>query len=198
MRELLTPQERIVIAAPGPSLTQEQINMVRESGVHCITIGDVGRVMFKDAAVLYHCDRKWWEYYGCCPEFQGFKVSLEDVDSLEVFEMERSEAKEGLDLEFPYIVTGCHSGYQAINLAMFAKPKEIILIGYDMKDKPDGRHNIIGHHPQGVRRQYDFNLFISTLTSLRPVLDNMGVTVYNCTIDSALKCFETKELKNVL
>lgn len=197
LRELTTQQDKIVIAAPGPSLTQKQIDMVRESGVHCITIGDVGRVMFPDAAVLYHCDRKWWKHYDYCPDFQGLRVSLEDTDSLLVHEMERSEQKEGLDLRYPYLVTGCHSGYQAINLAMFAQPKEIILIGYDLKDKGP-IHNIIGKHPDGVRRPYDFNLFISTLTSLIPVLDNLGVSVYNCTIDSALKCFPRKDLQDVL
>ena len=198
LKELTTQHDKVVIAAPGPSLTQEQIDMVRDSGVHCITIGDVGRVMYPDAPVLYHCDNKWWKHYDYCPDFKGLRVSLEDVDDMRVVEMERSELTEGLDLRYPYLVTGCHSGYQAINLAMFSQPKEIILIGYDQKDTRDGRHNIIGHHPHGVRRQYDFNLFISTLTSLLPVLDNLGVNVYNCTIDSALKCFPRKDLIDVL
>ena len=198
LKELTTPQEKLVIAGPGPSLSQEQIDMVRESGVHCIAIGEAGRVLYPDAQVLYHCDRKWWHHWDFCPDFKGLRVSLEDVDSDLVYEMERSELKEGLDLRYPYLVTGAHSGYQAINLAMFAQPKEIILIGYDMKDAKDGRHNIVGHHPRGVRRPYDFNLFMSTLSSLVPVLDNLGVSVYNCTIDSALTCFPRKDLTDVL
>lgn len=190
--------DKVVIAAPGTSLTQQQIDLVRESGVFCITIGDVGRVMYKDADVLYHCDAKWWNHYHFVPEFNGLKVSLEDVDSLDIIELERSEMKEGFDLEWPYVVTGFNSGYQALNLALHARPKEIILIGYDMKDAKDGRHNIIGKHPDGVRRPYDFNLFIGEMNKLPPVLDLLDVKVYNCSIDSALKCFPKKELAHVL
>ncbi len=196
LKELTTQRDRIVIAAPGSSLTKEQISIVRESGTHCITVGDAGRVLYPDAAVLYHADSHWWKFHDYCPNFKGLKVSLDDVDDMSVVEMEKSELKEGFD-RYPYLVTGCHSGYQAINLAMFARPKEIILIGYDMKDR-GGKHNVIGNHHPSVRRPYDFNLFISTLTSLVPVLDNLGVSVYNCTIDSALECWPKRDLANVL
>lgn len=189
---------RVIIMAPGSSLSIEQVNMIKEANIYTIAIGDAGRIMYPDASVLYHCDAKWWNYYEGCPEFDGkLKVSLETTEYENIFNMRRSPLREGLDLNFPYIVTGNNSGYQAINLAMYCNPKEIILVGYDMKDR-DGRHNVIGDHPPAIKRPSDFELFRKNISSLAPTLDYLGVTVYNCTIDSALDCFVKKDLKDVL
>ena len=198
MSFLTEERKRVVILAPGSSLSSEQVNQIKNANVYTIAVGDAGRIMHPEADVLYHCDAKWWNHYQGCPEFDGtLKVSLEKTDYDRVFNMRRSPNREGIDLTFPYIVTGNNSGYQAINLAMYCNPKEIILVGYDMKDR-DGRHNVIGHHPKEIRRPYDFKLFRDKITTLVPVLDYLEVKVYNCTIDSDLECFPKEVLKNVL
>lgn len=198
MSFLQEERSRVVIMAPGSSLSSEQCAMIKDSRIYTIAIGDAGRVMHTEADVLYHCDAKWWHHYKGCPDFDGkMKVSFEKTDYENILHFRRSPNREGIDLNWPYIVTGNNSGYQAINVAMYCNPKEIILVGYDMKDR-DGRHNVIGHHPDAVRRPYDFDLFRKNIAELVPVLDYLGVTVYNCTIDSALDCFEKKDLKDVL
>lgn len=198
-KDLLTKQRtRIVVMAPGSSLTYQQVANIDTARIFTIAIGDAGRVMYPKADVLYHCDAKWWNYYKGCPEFDGsLKVSLEKTEYDNILQMRRSPIREGLDLNFPYIVTGNNSGYQALNLAMYCNPKEIILVGYDMKDR-DGRHNVIGHHPKEVKRPYDFTLFKQKITELASTLDYLGVTVYNCTLDSDLECFPKRKLEDVL
>lgn len=136
-------------------------------------------------------------YYRGCPHVESVKVCMEDLNYMHTVTMRRSPHQTGIDLNFPYLVTGNNSGYQAINLAMYCNPKEIILLGYDMKAR-DGRHNIIGDHPKAIKRPADFNLFRDNISSLAPLLDNMCVKVYNCTVDSALTCFEKKALQDVI
>lgn len=195
---ILHPRDKVVVLAPGSSLTHEQVNMIRDSGHYNIAIGDAGRALFPDADVLYHADAAWWYHYRGCPDSTGKKICIEPLNYYDVSRMYVSPSKtEGIDLDYPYLVTGNNSGYQAINLAMYCKPKEIILVGFDMK-KRGVSHNVIGDHPKAIKRPADFNLFIENMNSLAQTLDNMNVKVYNCTLDTALKCFEQEELKNVL
>ena len=190
-------KDRVAIIAPGVSLMTSDIMALKEARVFTIAIGDAGRVKMTDADILYHADATWWYNYKGCPEVSSARICIEKLTYGNVYAMRRSPKQDGIDLNFPYLVTGNNSGYQAINLAMYSNPKEIILLGYDMK-KTDGKHNIIGDHPPRIKRPADFDLFIDNISTLAPVLDNMRVKVYNCSLDSALTCFDKKELKDVL
>lgn len=189
-----------IIMAPGPSLTKHQVVLATESGALTVGIGDVGRLY--DIDVHYHCDAKWWNYYRGCPDSRAkVKFSLEQSLYPEIKCLERSELPSGeLDFTYPKIVTGNNSGYQAINVAWHSLPymERLILIGYDLKDTEDGKHNIIGHHPKEIRRPYNFQLFRENIQSLAPFLANKGIKVYNCTIDSALQGYERAKLEDVL
>lgn len=189
--------DQVVVIGPGPSLSAEQITMLRGSDAITIAVGDAGRVMMPDADIMYHCDRKYWIHYKGCPDFQGVRVSLEDTQFEDIFQVKESEQKEGLVTTFPEIVIGNNSGYQAISLAAHFRPKEIILIGYDMKHK-GGQENCIGKHPDEIRRRHDFPLFIGSIQKLVKPLYDLGISVYNCTIDSDLNCFPKKGLTDVL
>lgn len=189
--------DQVVVVAPGPSLSAEQIDLIRNSDAVSITVGDAGRAMFPDADILYHCDRKYWEHYNGCPEFQGVRVSLEDTEFPNVYQVKESDQKVGIVTNFPEIVIGNNSGHQAISLAIHFHPKEIILVGYDMKHK-DKQESCIGRHPEGVRRPHQFPMFIYSINQLVKPLYDMGIAVYNCTIDSDLHCFPKKGLADVL
>lgn len=197
--DLLTSQkDRVAIMASGPSLTAEQVELVRASGVFTIAIGEAGRVSYPEADVLYHSEKTWWYHHFGVPNFKGKRVSIDKLTYSNIFALERSEQHKGIDLSFPKVVLGYNSGYQAINLAMYSKPLEIILLGFDMKNAPDGRHSVTGDHPKSIRRPSNFPLFIEAMNELAPILDNLGVKVYNCTLDTALTCFPKKDLKDAL
>lgn len=188
-------EDTVIIVAPGPSLDAEQIRLIERSEHFTITIGDAGRVALPYADILYHCDAKWWNHYEGCPEFKNCKISHEETKY--TYKLLRSEQKYGLSLDFPKIVLGNNSGYQAINLAVFFKPKNIVLVGFDMQDS-NGRHNIIGDHPKEVKRPSNFPLFIHNISSLVKPLEDLGITVYNCSNNSALECFKKKRLIDVI
>lgn len=190
-----TTCDRICVAAPGTSLTAEQCLAVMRPDFMTIGIGDVWR-MNPYLDILYHCDARWWNHYKGVPEFKGCaRVSLDPTDYTQ--NLHQAYPDVGLCLKESTIATGRNSGYQAINLAAHFKPKEIILIGFDMKDR-NGKHNIIGDHPAEVKTPYNFSTFIKNITTLVKPLEDLGIKVYNCTIDSDLDCFEKKDLADVL
>lgn len=193
----LPQSDTVIIAAPGPSLTREQVAIAKESGHFFITIGEVGRLWATDADVLYHCESKWWNYYNGVPQFTGLKAAMQPTNHEDVYHTPRSALDSGLDLTYPYLVTGANSGYQAINLAAHLNPKKIILIGYDMKNR-DRQHNIAGDHPADLKRPWGGETFVKIMPMIRKPLEERGITVYNSTIDTALTCFQKKELTDAL
>lgn len=191
-------RDTVAIIAPGPSLRKEDIEaLYRRPDIFTIAIGDAWR-WHPHADILYHCDYRWWNYYKYVPEFKGGqRVSFDDLWRPDVHKLLGTVAREGLSLTPPSIVTGQSSGYQALNLAVHFKPKTIIITGMDMKDT-NGKHNIIGQHPIGVKMPCNFKKLISNFDSTLKPLAELGITVYNCTRDSALECFPKKDLKDVL
>lgn len=190
--------DTVIIVAPGPSLSSEQIRLISNSVDLIITIGDAGRVALPYSDILYHADKKWWNYYNGCPEFKGgLKISFDPTEFKDVYNLERTENNQGLASEFPKCVTGNNSGYQAINLATYANPKKIILVGFDMQDT-GGKHNIIGDHPREVKRQTNFELFKANIATLTKPLELLEIDVYNCSINTALNCFKKAELADVI
>lgn len=191
--------DHIAIMAPGPSLCKDQVDMIMGTGkFFTIAIGDA-HLLNPFADILYHCDARWWDYYKGVPEFLGcHRVSMEPTKHDEVKQIVKSRTRVGLDLVVPNIVAGCNSGYQAINLAVHYKPKEIILVGYDMKKAADGRYNVRGDHPKEMRSRGKFSTFIEKIGGLRQPLAKQGIKVYNCTIDSDLNCFTRRDLKDVI
>jgi hypothetical protein len=182
--------DRIVIMAPGPSLTKDDVDYVMSKGVFTIVIGDVGYVNpFAD--ILYHCDAKWWTHHKGMPDFLGCqRLSIEPVPQhAEVKQLILSKERLGLSTETSTVVGGSNSGYQAINLALHYKPKQLFLLGYDMKKAKDGRYNINGDHHPDIKGRSNFPVYIRKISTLAPILANHGITVYNCSTDSNLNCF---------
>ena len=190
---------KIAIFAPGPSLTEEDTQKVMAAGWFTIAIGDA-YLKNPMTDLLYHCDARWWRYYKGVEDFYGCqRVSLEDVPELpKVKQIIRSRLRLGLELVPPYIVTGGNSGYQTINLAVHYKPKEILLLGYDMKKSLNGDYNVRGDHPKAIKGSTKFSVFQQKFTHLVEPLDKLGIKVYNCTRDTDLHCFPKRRLEDVL
>ncbi len=188
---------RIVIQAPGPSLTKEQVQRTR--GIFCITIGDA-YLLNPWADILYHGDAKWWRHHNGVPEFYGAcKVSLEPVPEYpNVKQLLQSRLRTGLEVTPPGVVSGSNSGYQALNLAYHFRPKEIILLGYNLGRSPEGIYSVRGDSPRGLPETRDFSRFISNISGLAECLASRGVKVYNCTENSALTCFPRRNLDDII
>lgn len=94
---------------------------------------------------------------------------------------------EGLSMDPERIVTGRHSGFQALNLAVLAGANTIILLGYDGAPAADGRTHWHGGHPtpsagifEHIRRSF---------SAVERELEAAGVTVLNCSPGSAINSF---------
>lgn len=104
----------------------------------------------------------------------------------------------GLSLDPEYLVTGSNSGFQALNLAILAGAKEVILIGYDgHTPKRSEPTHWFGDHP---KREPDavFPLYVKSFKAAAAAIKKAGVRVINCSPGSAINAFEKMELTDAL
>lgn len=129
----------------------------------------------------------------------GTKVTIENgdgmVDDPDVF-MLHNHGAAGLCEKTNGLMTGQNSGFQAINLAVLAGAKRIVLLGYDMKTAGAKSH-WFGDHPIQTAPSV-FSAMINNFPSLVKPLAKLGVEVLNCTPGSALECFPKRALESVL
>lgn len=190
--------DTIVIMCPGPSLSEEQVEMVKCTGHYTIIVGDAV-LKYPEANIMYHCDARYWHYYDGMPNFKGdLRISLEDTRLPEVHRVVKAPLRKGIETVAPLVVTGGNSGYQAINLAIHFKPKKIILLGYDMKLGYSGEYSVRGEHPEKIRGSRNFTKDIERMGWLEEPLKKLGIKVYNCSTNTALTCFPVMDLKDVL
>lgn len=180
------------ICASGPSLTQQDINAVRDKGV-VIVINNTYQLA-PWANILYGCDQKWWKAYPEALDFKGRKISIQ-FDNENVEKWESNSCLNGLGEDI--IHTGGNSGYQAINLAYLLGAKEIVLLGFDMQ-RTQGKGHWHGDHVRNLSNQSNFKVWIGHFYILSQNLKQKGIKVFNCSRQTALECFERKELKEVL
>jgi hypothetical protein len=192
------PGATVVCIGTGPSLTRDDVDACRGKA-RIIAINDAYTIApFAD--VLYACDAKWWAWHKGAPTFAGLKytlarpvvpaprlwpgvVALQDCGRL------------GLSLDPTSLKTGHNSGYQAINLAVLFGAARILLLGYDMH-APGGKDHFFGKHPDQTRPP--FRQCLDAFVSMVEPLKAAGVDVVNCTPNSALRCFPTGTLAELL
>lgn len=192
--------ETVVCLGTGPSLTADDVNAVRGKA-RVIAVSDAYRLApWADA--LYSADFQWWRWHQGVPSFAGPKWSIEghswrknrravypDVQLL------RDTGITGLERDPSGLKTGKNSGYQAINLAVHYGATRIVLLGYDMKLGVKGAH-FFGEHPSQHRGPY--RTFVPHFRTLVAPLKALGVSVLNCTRDSALDAFPRQPLQDAL
>jgi len=95
------------------------------------------------------------------------------------------------------IYDGENSGFAALNLAVCMGAKEIYLLGYDMKG--DGQGNQTWFHGGYKRKGKESNYkgWIKHFKGAVPLLKQKGIEVINLNPDSALRCFEFKQFKDI-
>jgi hypothetical protein len=208
--------ETVFCIASGPSLTKEQVEATK--GKRLIVVND-NYLIAPWADLLYFADLKWWKWHTeglqkswswakfqasevkkALAEFKGQKVSIENgkgntVEAKDVFIIgnhghdKLSEKPDGVN-------TGSNSGYQAINIAVLAGAKRIVLLGYDMRYQQKMTHSHNGH-PQKMP-EATYLGFASRFRSMKPQLEKLGVEVLNATPKSAIDAFPKVELQSIL
>lgn len=157
---------------------------------------------FADA--IYTTDRGWWDVHGDIP-FEGERwasqaanLSIDDDKrswgKCEALRINLVEASDGdtFCTKPGRIHYGNNSGFAAVNLAVQFGAKEIKLVGFDMK-RTGGQEHFFGDHPAPLHNGSDFAPFVRAFTNASKAMPE-GVTIINCTPESALRCFPMGEL----
>lgn len=190
--------DKYICVASGPSLTQEQLDYIKEHRTnHKVVVINDNYRLAPWADAHYACDGKWWNKYHTDVKKNYKGVSFTQCKrsaanyNLNLIE---GEHKKGLGKDNK-IHFGSNSGYQAINLCYLWGAKEIMLIGYDMKLAPDGTHHWFGNHPGTLHTNSPYEQFARNFINLAEDLTNEGINVVNCTKSTALTCFKKQTLE---
>jgi enoyl-CoA hydratase/carnithine racemase len=95
------------------------------------------------------------------------------------------------------IATGSNSGYQAINIAVLAGAKRILLLGYDMKFAAGKKSHWHGGHPLQMP-EGAYTRYARKFKTMLPQLERLGVAVINCTPGSAIDAFPRGDIASLL
>jgi hypothetical protein len=180
--------ETVVCIASGPSLTQADCDLVRDSGHRTIAVNtSFRRAMWAHA--LYAGDRAWWKEYS--KELVGFEGDLYAYNSLA-----RDYGNvHALSLCAWFAYPG-NSGAGAISLAIAANADKIILIGYDCSTAKG--YHWHGAHGSGMSNCISIKRWPAQFKSVSDDAKSKGISIINASRDTALTCFDRADLEDVL
>ena len=215
--------ETAVLLGGGPSLTQEQVETVRqahqEGRCRTIAVNDA-YLLAQWADVCYFADSKWWNWQiagvakptiGLTGDevrqrfwsFAGQKCSIQAsggniTDEAVHIMRNRDYPVHGnvLSDDSHFLATGRNSSYQALNLAILAGAKTVILLGVDGQKSPDGKTHWHGSHerptPEGAYAAYR-----RAFSEAAQAVAAAGVRVINASPSSAVG-FERMDIADAL
>lgn len=180
--------KRMVIAAPGPSLISPDLELVR--GELLWVVGNAWELApWADA--LYHSDLRWWRAYnGELGRYRGRRLTAGHEKSALPPGVEPHQHRTGnwLADAFPYC-TGKNSGHGAIALAfLLHQPDHIALLGYDCQHT-NGLHHFFGPHRHNLTNPHTFVHWLADFRALQESCKKWGVSVTNCSRESAIDAF---------
>jgi hypothetical protein len=102
----------------------------------------------------------------------------------------------GLSADPQYVVTGSHSGHQALNVAILAGAARVLLLGFDGQGI-GGRTHWHGGHPESTPVS-DYASRARSWTESQHAIRATGVRVINCSLVSRIDHFEKMPLAQAL
>lgn len=178
--------DTVFCIASGPSLTREDCEAVRLSGIYTIVINNTWELC-RWADVLFAGDAHWWRLHGSKVDIPAHRVSLTD-NAERQFGAKKFKRKSKRR-------PGYNSGCIAIEYAISQGAKKVFLLGYDCSVKNGihwhGEHKKSGNPDsarcQSWRRQFK---------QLRD--DHPDVEVVNCSRYTELDMFPRVDLDKAL
>jgi len=197
---------RVVIVGGGPSVRAqvEQWNPWSAQSWSVIAINEAWRLLpVERIDMLYACDVEWWRVNdgaqflkaACCIKASQDERACKqwpDIDRVWMQDPQRFVFGEKGE-----IGGGGNSGFQALNLAVSMGATEIALVGFDYTiDRGTHWH---GDHVAPLWNPFrdTCRKWVEDMTKAAPQIAAAGVTVWNCSPESALTCFEKRDLSIV-
>lgn len=174
----------LFIIASGPSIKELDLGALDRR----ITMG-LNRSFLKYDNTYYHCmfDQRLFDDYEAQLKDHRCLFTLEDrpwgvqIQNLgaEGFEHDLSKG----------IYTGYTISYFALQLAVYMGFKKIFFLGLDLNN-PVGQTHFFGYdHHSANHNQTEFPKMLNSFERAAKTLQQVGVEVYNCSIDSKLQAF---------
>jgi len=200
-----------VIIGGGPSFDLAQNRLIARA-----TLENKCRVIAVNDAIygawwadwLHGCDIKWWMWHReTVTKFPGIRTTCTETvpEAWAKFLRVQLDKQSGYSGGFPEepdtVAGGGNGGYQAIQIAVKAGARRVVLVGFDMhdithEDEP-GRAHWFGDHPDRIRSDYSGTMLPYFPTLIEPLAER-GVEIFNATPNSALKCFPWAPLPSIL
>lgn len=179
------------VLASGPSLVQPDVDRVKTYAQdnNCpVVVTNTTFRLAPWADLLFFHDKKWWQVHGQEVEkdFYGVCATMSQVSNDKV-----------LSLQGKGFNAYRNSGGGAINFAILAGAKRIILLGLDGKYASDGRRHWHKQHPS-LGDAISLPRFVKYFPNLAKDAQTQGVEILNATRDTALTCFTRVYLEDVL
>ena len=189
--------ETVVVVCAGPSLSDEQLGIVKQAKVK--TIGVNTTYFYLQPDVVYAGDLMFWKVHLARIKAQCPKSQLWTTDSgaAERYQLNRQRGgnRDGLGLNVIHM--NGNSGMQALNLAFLWGSRRILLLGMDMREIGGKKHRH-GDHEKGLVQSQCFDEWIKKAEQVAKDCKTHSCEVINATPNSALPWFPFKPIDTVL
>jgi hypothetical protein len=192
---------KCVCIASGPSITTEQIRLVKKhkSDLFVICVNDAYRLIAGYDAV-FAADRQWWKEHYDKVETNCKKAKLYTLEGHNPYKDRLISIKHTKQVDLHDNVTAFHgsnSGQIAIHLAILLGFKDIILIGYDFKKSDDGKVHFFGDHPQHLKNATNIEQWLHNIDIF---MSNHGhkANIVNCSNDTSINSIRRSNLEIAL
>jgi hypothetical protein len=191
-----------VVMASGPSLNAEQVECVHQarSKDQCrvMTINTTFRVA-PWADVAYGGDTLWWSKHAAEAR-KVFKGELWTQDNVAAarYQLKRVRGTPRDGLGTCEIHQNGNSGMQGVNLAYLWGATRILLLGFDMKEGPNGEKHHHPDHPKPLIQKQLFREWIHKAEKVAKGLSEHHTQVVNCTPGSAMRWFPMSTIEKEL
>lgn len=190
-----TVTDTIICVASGPSITQKQIDLIKQSGLYTICVNRTFELL-PNCDAIFACDIRWWYEYYNLTQTHSPKSELYTIAGIgSHFYKKRQKGQQIIELPYESgvglgkdkLIHGGNSGYLAVNLAYLLGAKKIILVGYDHQHTNGKRH----WHSDYDKSKFPFNAdhmdrMVHNFEILSKDLIDNGIDIVNCSIDTAL------------
>lgn len=176
-----------VVLASGPSLTADDIERVRQSGLFVVAVNTTWEeAPFCD--LLYAGDANWWKHNG--DAVKAAELNAERWSCTRI-----TSVKHGTQFRQAKLGHGYNSGANACELLAHLGYSPVIMLGFDCSVKNGTHHH--GNHkktanPTEVRCQ-QWKKHFKNLLQLHPQTDFI-----NCSRETAIDCIERAPLSDAI
>lgn len=185
-----------VVIAAGPSLTREDVEIVRASReadrIRVVSVSNAWKLCSPWADVYFAGDRRYWIEY-MQPMLRAgvpkdrIATCCNVTAKLEQVRYHRAANRPGLGTH--ELHTGGNSGWMGLNLAFLYGARRIFLLGFDMQLGPADEKHFDGAHPRRCDVPLNFSEWLHRMRKAAPELEQRGCRVINCSRRTAIDCF---------